>query len=896
MGLPNATPSVLGRDARGVNQAFWEDDYVQRKFHVYWFLLLILLLAACGGDGASRAPVAPTGLTATPGEGKVTLRWQDKSDNETGFTIYRREAAADAAGLGVQQAPAFSKLGSVAENVTKYEDTTAAPGTLYRYGVTADGETGSSPLVATDETKPVAAGNRAPTADGQSFSTPEDTPVAVTLTGSDPDGDALSYTVVSAPAHGELSGDAPKLTYTPDENYSGKDAFTFTVSDAQATSAGATVTFTVGDVNDAPTANAQEVSTEEDTAVTITLTGSDPEGTALSFAIVKRPGKGSLGELNQSTGKVTYTPKADVNGQDGFTFTVSDGASTSAEATVTVNLGVVNDAPVAREQMVELDEDTPTNITLFANDPDGDKLTYEVVTRPAHGSLSGDAPKLTYTPKENYNGDDGFEYKANDGFDDSKVVTVSLTVKAVNDAPYSITLDTNTVAENQDAGTVVGRFSTVDVDTKDGFTYSLVEGEADNASFEIDGDQLETKTPFDYETKPEYSLRVEVNDGAGGTLRQSFTVTVTDLDDTQPEVTFNDPGELMAGKGVTLSGTATDNVGVASVEVFESTTSLGNATLNGNTWSLDYTPRAAGEVTLRVVTRDAAGNSAEASRSVTVVSTTYQGNVTIASQADVNALRDVTVITGSLTVATQEVSLEFSPLDSLEQVGGGLIIPNNPNLTDLSGFGKLQSVGYINIYDNAALASIGGFGSLTSVGSFYISNNAALTSLPAFEALESVGSFYIIRNAKLGSLSGFADLTSVNDTFSISYNAVLTSLSAFEALKSVGGSFYISSNATLASIGGFGSLTSVGSYLQISSNAKLETLNGFANLASVGGKLNISSNPALASIVGFNKLTSSAVYSIVSYNTALDCKAQNLTFAPVNTSTNNQVNCELKQP
>ena len=67
-------------------------------------LLLALLLAACGGDGTrgvGDVPLAPTGLTATPGAGNVTVRWQDGSDNETGFSIYRREASA---GLGSQQA------------------------------------------------------------------------------------------------------------------------------------------------------------------------------------------------------------------------------------------------------------------------------------------------------------------------------------------------------------------------------------------------------------------------------------------------------------------------------------------------------------------------------------------------------------------------------------------------------------------------------------------------------------------------------------------------------------------------------------------------------------------------------------------------------------------------
>ncbi len=433
---------------------------MHRKLHMtLWSLLIALLLAACGGDATRDVPTAPTGLTATPGEGVVTLRWQDRSDNETGFTIYRREASADAAGLGTQQASAFSKLDSVAENVTEYEDTSVTPGTLYRYGVTADGEVSSSAMVATEENEPVAAGNRAPSAKGQSFSTPEDAPIAVTLTGSDPDGDALTYTIVTAPAYGKLSGDAPKLLYTPKQDYSGKDSFTFTVSDGKATSAVATVTLTVGDVNDAPTATAQEVSTEEDTPVTITLTGNDPEGDALTFAIATQPSKGGLGTINQSTGEVTYTPGANENGADTFTFTVSDGEKTSAPATVTVNLGVVNDAPVAKAQSVTTDEDVPVLVTLAGGDAEDDALSFAVVKQPGKGSL-GDINRTTgeviYTPGENYNGADSFTFTVSDGGATSAEAKVSITINALNDTPVANAQEVSTEEDTPKVLTLTG--------------------------------------------------------------------------------------------------------------------------------------------------------------------------------------------------------------------------------------------------------------------------------------------------------------------------------------------------------------------------------------------------------------------------------------------------------
>jgi hypothetical protein len=99
--------------------------------------------------------------------------------------------------------------------------------------------------------------NRPPTAIGQSVTVQEDSSVAITLNGSDPDGDNLFFTVRTLPAHGTLSGSGQFLTYSPDADYFGPDSFTFSVSDRQFESAPATVEITVTPVNDAPIARIQ---------------------------------------------------------------------------------------------------------------------------------------------------------------------------------------------------------------------------------------------------------------------------------------------------------------------------------------------------------------------------------------------------------------------------------------------------------------------------------------------------------------------------------------------------------------------------------------------------------------------------------------------------------------
>src|SRR5439155_704471 len=102
-----------------------------------------------------------------------------------------------------------------------------------------------------------------------------------------------------------------------------------------------------------------------------------------------------------------------------------------AVATVSITVTPVNDPPVANNQSVTTPEDTPKTITLTGSDLDGDSLTFSIVTQPAHGTLSGTAPNLTYTPATNYIGPDSFTFKVNDGKVDSAVATVSITVTPV---------------------------------------------------------------------------------------------------------------------------------------------------------------------------------------------------------------------------------------------------------------------------------------------------------------------------------------------------------------------------------------------------------------------------------------------------------------------------------
>ncbi|MEW6434877.1 MAG: cadherin-like domain-containing protein [Myxococcota bacterium] len=174
-----------------------------------------------------------------------------------------------------------------------------------------------------------------PSATMKTVSLDEDVPTTITLAGTDPDGDALTFTVVGMPAHGTVTGTPPDVTYTPMADYHGPDSFTFKASDGLLESATATVVLTVSPVNDAPTALAQNLVLQQDVPVAVTLRGADVDGDALTFAVATQPMRGAL----SGTGAMLlYTPAAGYSGSDAFTFTASDGTATSAPATVSITV------------------------------------------------------------------------------------------------------------------------------------------------------------------------------------------------------------------------------------------------------------------------------------------------------------------------------------------------------------------------------------------------------------------------------------------------------------------------------------------------------------------------------------------------------------------------------
>ncbi|TLM99834.1 tandem-95 repeat protein, partial [bacterium] len=193
-----------------------------------------------------------------------------------------------------------------------------------------------------------------------------------------------------------------------------------------------------------PQAAADAYSTAEDTPLTVAAPGvlandTDPESGPLTAVLASQAAHGAV--VLNAAGSFTYTPDANWHGTDSFTYTASDGNFSSAAATVTLTVSAVNDAPNAWADAYPVQEDqtlTQAEPGILGNDsdPDGDGITADLVSGPAHGTLTLNADSsFTYVPDANWNGTDSFAYRAFDGGLYSSAATVTLTVSPVNDAP-----------------------------------------------------------------------------------------------------------------------------------------------------------------------------------------------------------------------------------------------------------------------------------------------------------------------------------------------------------------------------------------------------------------------------------------------------------------------------
>jgi len=292
----------------------------------------------------------------------------------------------------------------------------------------------------------------------------------------------------------------------------------------------------------APQPQSDEVTTQEDTPVTIDVLAndSDPDSDLLTLIAVGNP---SSGTAEIADNQVLYTPPQNFNGTVQFFYSVNDGTlENTRQSDVTVLVEAANDAPNDIKLSVSsIDENTAENSVIgVLSAVDAEETSGFVFTLVGenndNASFALAEGELILLASPDFEAKPSFtigvEVRDSGGNTFSKDLTIAVTNS--NDPPTAINLSNDRVDENQAAGTTVGTLSTVDPDSTDGHTFALVDdsGGTDNASFVIEGATLKTAASLDFEEKPIFSIRVSSTDSAGASFEQILRISVNNLPDT----------------------------------------------------------------------------------------------------------------------------------------------------------------------------------------------------------------------------------------------------------------------------------------------------------------------------------------------------------------------------
>ncbi|EGQ9478618.1 tandem-95 repeat protein, partial [Vibrio parahaemolyticus] len=381
----------------------------------------------------------------------------------------------------------------------------------------------------------------------------EDTPTIIKVLGNDTfedDGKVVSLDTNNGPANGTVSVNPDgSVTYTPNDNYVGKDTFTYVVTSG-GVSESTTVEVNVTPVNDAPVAKDDIATTQEDTAVTIDVLPNDTDVDGDKLLIQSASVPEAQGKVEIVDGKLVFTPAENFNGHAEIIYTVTDGELTD-EAKVTVTVNPVNDAPTIKVDAVEsITEDAVNTDTVVATltvrdtDTPEDQLTVSLENNSnGYFVLVGNEVKLTQAGVDAVNNDElnlkdlTISASVSDGVNPTASDSDSLIVNRVNDAPTIKVDAVESITEDAvNTDTVVATLTVRDTDTsEDQLTVSLENNS--NGYFVLVGDEVKlTQAGVDAVNNDELNLKdltisASVSDGVNPTANDSDSLIVNRVND-----------------------------------------------------------------------------------------------------------------------------------------------------------------------------------------------------------------------------------------------------------------------------------------------------------------------------------------------------------------------------
>ena len=573
----------------------------------------------------NQAPVitSPAGITAA--ENQAVAADIQATDGNGDPLTYAIVAGADAALFTID--PATGVLSFVAP--PNFEAPADADGdNVYQVAISVSD--GIAPPVTQAVSITVSNVNEAPAITSPAaFAAAENQTVVGTVTATDPDGNALTYAIAGGAdaARFTINAATGALSFVSSPNFEapadadGNNIYQVTVSTSDGTAAPVTqaLSVTVTDVDETPVnlppafTSPATVSAAENQTTVLTLTATDPDADALTYAIVGGADAARFA-INAATGALTFVGAPDfeaptdsgANNTYQVTVSVSDGIAPAVTQALSVTVTNVNEAPaITSVASLSLAENQTAALTVTATDPDGDPLTFAIAggadaslftINAATGALSFlTAPDFEAPTDANTDNVYQVTVSASDGTAPAVTQALSLTVTDVNEvppnrAPVFTSAATLAAPEAQTAVTVV---TATDADG-DPLTYAIAGG-ADGALFTIDSatGALTFLAAPDFEAPGDaggdnvYQVTVSVSDGTAAPVTQAISVTVGNVNET-PAITS--PASVSVAENQTDAGTvtATDPDGDSLTYAIAGGADAARFTINAATGALSF--------------------------------------------------------------------------------------------------------------------------------------------------------------------------------------------------------------------------------------------------------------------------------------------------------------------
>jgi Bacterial Ig domain len=520
--------------------------------------------------------------TPTPGVNQKPLALDDNTTTPQGtpltINVKSNDIDPDGNTLGNPTLATMPTKGTAVVNpdgtITYTPNPTATGTDTFKYvvcdnGVPAKCDSATVTVELTPKTNPSGGvTNDPPSPTGDAKTTLKNTPVTSSLAVNDTDpnpGQTLTFSALTNPLNGTVTMNPNgTYTYTPNNNFVGNDSFTYKVCDNGTPVMCATSTVTIvvteptlppGVTNVAPVATDDNPATQVGTPVTINVKANDydPYGGILNNPVaITSPLNGTL--TPNADGTFTYTPNPGFTGIDSFKYKVCDNGIPSLcdTAVVTINVvpgntvpptGPVNIAPTAVDDANGTLKNVPVNGTIAGNDTDpnvGQTLTFTTTSMPVNGTLSNFNPATgtyTYTPNNNFVGNDKFTYKVCDNGTPSLCsnATVYLTVTTAPNTPPTIGSPATTTTIPEDGGSVTVCLPITDPDATDTHTVTPCGALNGNVTYTIDNTTIPHKVCVTYTPNPNFSgtdsVCVKVCDSFGNCVTKKVPVIVTPVND-----------------------------------------------------------------------------------------------------------------------------------------------------------------------------------------------------------------------------------------------------------------------------------------------------------------------------------------------------------------------------